>query len=103
MLIISVTKMDLLSIVMNLDTSVDSDNRSEFLDWFEAHVLNNPTDTILWYVSQEPEMSLWRPLCSYIWKDTPTKRLFSNGTRRHIYRDMKALLIDAIRANYIAE
>jgi hypothetical protein len=58
--------MDLISIVMDLDTSVDADNRSEFLDWFQEYVVDNPVNTTLWHVAQEPEMALWRLLCSYV-------------------------------------
>jgi hypothetical protein len=95
--------MDLISIVMELNTHVDADNRSEFLDWFQEHVVDNPEDTILWHVAQEPEMARWRLLCSYVWKDMPTKHMFTNRTRERIYRDMKVWLLDAIRANYIVE
>ncbi len=89
--------------VTALDTTVDAHNRSEFLDWFEKHVVHNPTDTTLWHVSQEPEMALWRTLCSHVWKDTPTRRPFTTNTRHRIYRDMKTWLLQAIKDNYIVE
>lgn len=95
--------LSLFDIVSDLHTSVNSENRSEFLDWFEENLVICPTDTTLWHVAQEPEMVLWRPLCAYVWKDGPLYPTFTNKTRERIYRDMKAWLLEAIRANYIVE
>ena len=95
--------MSLFRHVAALSTSVRADNRSQFLDWFDDHVVQNPTDTTLWHVTQEPEMALWRPLCAYVWRDMPARSTFSNKTRERIYNDMKTWTLEAIKANYIVE